>query len=1111
MTRCAIADNVPKQNRRPPPPQIAFELARRYAFHLSLMSLGFVGQRCLSEREPELGLGLVVELDRTRITVEFPATREKRIYARGTPVLKRVQFAAGEAIATRTGEKFTVESVEEDKGILTYVGPAGKRVREDAISDLTSVSSPAERLLAGQADPSEVFELRLRSLQARSRFRQSEVRGFLGGRIDLIPHQFYILNEVSSRQIPRVLLADEVGLGKTIEACLILQRLLATGRAKRALVLVPESLTHQWFVELLRRFNLWFTIFDEPRCLAVEASEPGKNPFLSSQLGLASIAYLAGPDAASRRTQVIEAGWDLVIVDEAHHLGWTPEAASPDYQFVEQLARKASGLLLLTATPTQLGLAGHFARLRLLDPHRYDDYETFLDETADFGKIAEIAEKIVENQGLSSKDQTSLRQIFDRDPETLATHLAALDAGQPGAREALLRTLLDQHGTGRVVFRNTRAAMTGFPKRQYCPVALPDASLALLARVSRELQAEEAFADATAHTASRAQGAAALIDNAPISIDFSAEAEAAIATASSDDSDPDDPSDPDEAASASGWSEEPSNDPPDEADDALDEAPAKPVRKPKSSKKTKLKSAPLTAFPGTKSTTASDPSTLDPQLSTQTTLRYSYKDDPRLLWLVEFLKKTAPAKVLLICRSERKVLALETAIKEKHNLNIGLFHEGLPLIQRDRQAAWFAEPAGAQLLLCSEIGSEGRNFQFAHHLVLFDLPLNPSLVEQRIGRLDRIGQTETIRIHVPVLAGGADEAVAEWYHRGLDAFEAPLHGGNDYADAFRLRLLELATAYGEGKLKKTARKQLDAFIAETEAFRDALNHKMKKGRDRLLELNSFNPAVAQAVIDRVRAADADPLLKKILTDIFEHFGVRVSEHEDGDVNLDAAHAYVEGFPSIPRDGMLATYDRRRAIAREDIRFLSADHPLVQDSIDLLVDSPAGSTSFCMLEADKPNLLLEAVFVLETVADAKWHVDQFLAPTPVRVLVDIHGQDLTEDPNYSRLTDDVEDAPLPRFLERPGFNGTLLKNLVEAATERATARTLTLKKSARERAAAVLTADLQRLVDLGKLNDNVRPEEIDLAKKQVLQVRTAIETARLRLDSLRLIVEGVEII
>lgn len=949
------------------------------------MSLGNVGQRCMSEREPELGLGLVAELDHNRITVEFPATREKRIYALGTTVLKRVQFREGDTVATRDGAQFTVESVEEDDGVLTYIG-GDHRVREDAISDITSVSSPAERLLAGQADPSEVFDLRLRTLEMQSRLRQSEVRGYLGGRIDLIPHQFYILDEVSKRQIPRILLADEVGLGKTIEACLILQRLLATGRAKRALILVPESLVHQWFVELLRRFNLWFTIFDEGRCLACEESEPEKNPFLSGQLGLANVSYLAGNE--TRREQVIDAGWDLVIVDEAHHLGWTPQEATPDYELVEQLAIRSQGLLLLTATPTQLGLAGHFARLRLLDPHRYDDYETFVTESESFGTVAEVAEKIVEKQPLSEQDHTALRKIFDRDTAGLDEHLEALSAGRAGAREKLLRTLLDQHGTGRVVFRNTRTAMTGFPKRKYCPAPLENTSLALFTRIARELNAEESKEDAS--------------------------------------------------------------------------------------------------------------------------IRYSYKDDPRLEWLLGFLQKNPSSKVLLICKTERKVLALEAAIKERLNLNLGLFHEGLPLVQRDRQAAWFAEPDGAQLLLCSEIGSEGRNFQFSHHLVLFDLPLNPGLVEQRIGRLDRIGQTETIRIHVPYIIGSADEAIAKWYHRGLDAFESPLHGGNDYRNAYQNRLLKLATDYGEGRLKDEARPKLDSFIAETEKFRAALALKMKKGRDRLLELNSFNREVAESVVDKVRTADADPYLQKSLSDILDHYGVRMQDHEEGDVFLDANHAYIEGFPSIPRDGMLATYDRQRAITREDIRFISADHPLVQDSIDLLVDSPTGTTAFCLLEADKPNLLLEAVFVLETIADARWHVDQFLAPTPVRVLVDIHGSDLTDQRDGTSLSNETTDAPLPRFLERPGFNATLLKNLLEAATERATSRTLDLKKAAREQAAASLTADLQRLVTLGKLNDNVRPEEIDLAKKQVLHTRTAIEQARLRLDSIRLIVEGVEL-
>jgi ATP-dependent helicase HepA len=937
----------------------------------------------MSEREPELGLGVVVSVDTParRIAVEFPATRERRLYALGTAVLKRVQFRPGETIATREAVPFVIDSVEEAAGLLTYVG-GGKRIREDAISDVTNVSSPPQRFMAAQVDPGEVFDLRYEALQAQARFRQSDVRGFLGGRIDLIPHQFYILHEVAGRQIPRVLLADEVGLGKTIEACLIVQRLLAVGRARRVLILVPESLIHQWFVELLRRFNLWFTIFDEARCGALEQSDPTQNPFLASQLGLAATPFLA--QSEQRRTQALAAGWDVVVVDEAHHLAWSPEQSSPEYALVEALAGRTPGLLLLTATPTQLGLAGHFARLRLLDPNRYPDYAEFVREAEGFGSVARVAGKIIEGKALTAKDQATLRKIFNKDPERLGSLLADLAAAKSGAREALLQILLDQHGTGRVVFRNTRAAMTGFPSRKFCPAPLSaENNLTLLARVARELNAEETGADAG--------------------------------------------------------------------------------------------------------------------------IRYSFKDDARIDWLADFLKQQKTAKVLLICKTQRKVAAIEAALQERMSAKVALFHEGLPLVQRDRNAAWFAEPDGAQLLLCSEIGSEGRNFQFAHHLVLFDLPLNPGLLEQRIGRLDRIGQTQTIRIHVPYFTGSSDEVVVDWYHRGLDAFETPLHGGNDYQDAFKSRLLDLALHFAVGS--KVGQPQLEALVAETAAFRAELDQKMKEGRDRLLELNSFNRTVAERVLARVRAVDADPFLRRFLLALLDHFGVRVKEHEEGDVFLDPSHAYIEGFPSIPADGMLATFDRQRAIVREDIRFLSADHALVQDAIDLLVDSKSGTTAFGRIEADDPNLLIEAVFVLEAVADSRWHVDQFLAPTPVRVVVDFRGTDLTAARPAKAVAADFEEGNIHRFLERRGFNAVVLKTMVDAATGHAEAQSSGLKTGAESKARQDLSADLQRLRDLQKLNDHVRPDEIALVAEQLDRTQTAIAQARLRLDSIRLILEG----
>jgi len=942
------------------------------------MSLGVVGQRCVSEPEPELGLGLVASVDRAakRIGIAFPATGEQRLYAFGTAVLKRVRFALGETVTPRDGAPLVVEAIEDAGGLLTYTG-SGRRVREDELSDRTSVSLPAERLLAGQADPGEVFDLRFRTLQAQARFRQSDVRGFLGGRLQLIPHQFSILSEVSSRQIPRVLLADEVGLGKTIEACLILQRLLVTGRIRRVLILVPESLTHQWFVELLRRFNLWFSIYDEERCSAVEQSEPGENPFLASQLALTGIGFLAGNEI--RREQATAAGWDVVVVDEAHHLDWAPERVSPEYALVEALARRTPGLLLLTATPTQLGLAGHFARLRLLDPARHADFAAFVAETERYGAVADIAGKIVDGQPLTPSDHTALASLFVRDPDRLRTHLDALAAGRAGVREELLHTLLDQHGTGRVVFRNTRAAMSGFPRREYVPVALAESNLTQLARIARELRAEE-------------------------------------------------------------------------AGDIAD-------------------------------------------------IRYSFREDPRIGWLAGFLQDQAPAKVLLICRSQRKALAIETALKERLNAKIALFHEGLPLVQRDRNAAWFAEPEGAQLLLCSEIGSEGRNFQFAHHLVLFDLPLNPGLLEQRIGRLDRIGQTETIRIHVPCVTGSAEEAIAAWYHRGLDAFRTPLHGAEEVAAKFRGRLLAIALD-GHGDAPA-----LETLIAETAAYRAELALKLSRGRDRLLELNSFHPEEAARVIERIRAADADPLPRALLIDLLDHFGVRIKEDENRDLTLDPSHAYVAGFPSIPADGLLASFDRVRAIAREDIGFLSADHPLVRDAGDLLINSAAGTTAFGKIAADEPNLLLEAVFVLETVADSRWQGDQFLAPTPVRVVVDLRRQDQSAAFPADSVADGFQEGDLHRFLARPGFNAAILKTLLDTATARAEVQSVTLRQAAANRARDTLTSGVQRLLDLSRLNDHVRTEEIELAREQLAHTGEAILQSRLRLDALRLIIAG----
>jgi len=940
------------------------------------------GQRWISESEPELGVGVVVDAAPGRVFLLYRASNTLRQYATDSAPIKRVEFRPGDTIETHDGSKLEVESVTTSAdGVLIYHG--GRRaVPETDLSDLLSFSKPEDRLLAGQTDANATFSLRLEAQRRRHQIRHSPVRGLIGARIDLIPHQLSIAHEVASRALPRVLLADEVGLGKTIEASLVLHRLHRSGRAGRILILVPEPLVHQWFVELLRRFNLLVSIFDEARCVAIEAGEPGANPFLDDQVILCPLPLVA--ENPARAAQVVAAGWDLVVVDEAHHLAWTPDAPSAEYLVVEALAAATSGLILLTATPEQLGTEGHFARLRLLDPDRYRDYSAFVAGRADYHRTAKIAAKLLDEKPLTPADAKALRTLCRANPERLDVHLAALTKKgapapeQAAARTALVQELLDQHGPGRVMFRNTRAAMKGFPKRRVHLVPLAEASLA------DEWTADHAAADSGERT-------------------------------------------------------------------------------------------------------------------------YRLAKDARVEWLVAFLaapaKKKTPPKVLLICRTKEKALALERALKSRVNLRIGLFHEDLTLLQRDRNAAWFAEPDGAQLLICSEIGSEGRNFQFAHHLVLFDLPDNPELLEQRIGRLDRIGQTETINLHVPFPAGSPLEILSRWYHEGLDAFEKPLEGGREIAARFGDRLAALLAALLADPAAKSAPAALEKLIADTRAFHLALAKDLAAGQDRLLQMASFRPALAKDVIAQISAADADTALDEFLLRLFDHYGVHVEPLAARTYLATPAHLTTDAFPELPAEGLTLTADRTRALSRDEIGFLTWDHPIVTGAIDLLLGSAEGTSAFAKwIAPGPPAIYLETIHVLEPVAPPALHADRFLPPTPLRLVVDATGKEAELDPP----ADALEEGNIFALLDNRRIKQQLVPAMLEKSREHATARAAAVVQTATAKMQALLRGEADRLRDLQKSNDHIRDEEIAVLEAQIADLTEHLRTAPLRLDALRLI-------
>jgi len=898
------------------------------------------GQRWFNDNEPELGLGIVLETEYGRVTLLFPGAEERRIYALESAPLRRVRFAEGDQVSFADGSSGTVSAVRDEGGLLVYVTEAGE-FSESQLADTIDLAGPWDRLLSGRTDAVETFALRREALEWRQKIRGSSVRGFVGARVDLIPHQMSIVSEVTARLLPRVLLADEVGLGKTIEACLILHRLHLTGRANRVLILLPEPLIHQWFVELLRRFNLLFAIFDEERCASLEAEDPETNPFLDSQLVLASVGLLA--NAPRRAAQAIAGEWDLVIVDEAHHLEWSEEAPSPAYQVVEQIAQRTPGLLLLTATPEQLGPEGHFARLKLIDPDRYDSLSAFQEESRHYAQVARAVDRLVSGKSLTPAD----RKAFGSRSPRIRELSRGLARGGAEVREQLVAALVDEFGIGRSLFRNRRANLSGFPKR--------------------ELHAEE------------------------------------LPTG-----------------------------------DAQEKA---------------------------------------------------------LNWLAALLRKLPDAKFLLICRSLEQAEWIQERLKGKLTVKSALFHEGLSLLNRDRNAAFFAEEEGARILVCSEIGSEGRNFQFAHHLVLFDLPANPDLLEQRIGRLDRIGQTETIRIHVPFQRKTRSDVLLRWYHEGLNAFEHTCKGAALIAHEVRT---ELAAAIEEPEAQR-----IDSLVEATRRVAAEISRKLEEGADRLLDFNSFNPEQAASVIARIEALDRDDTFETFFIRLLDECGLYVEELARRRWLFRTGHLRSDAFPGLPEEGLSATFDRSVALSREEIDFLTIDHPLVRGGLDVFLGTESGNAVFAEWHAPgKQTLYLEVLSSIECLAPGELHADRFLAPVPIRVVMDHRLQDCSDDPELARAKLATAD-PRP-LLEREQIKRELLPAMLDAAEKQAATVTRKTCENALAAMEHQLQAELDRLADLKAADHPIRPEETTSLERQRQELRKAIAAARPRIEALRLI-------
>ena len=751
-----------------------------------------VGDYLTHRFNPELGMGRVTAVERRALVVEFQRSRTTLRLAAATDALLRVDLSPGRPVRVVVTREETTIAARLDDGGLQLAN--GRTASADELWPLELEGALLERLMLGDLDDAEDFLTRLKILQLLAIREADGLGSFLGGRVRLFPHQLYVAERATAAEPVRWLLADEVGLGKTIEASLILNRLVHAGKVERCLVVAPDALTVQWLGELWRKYHQVFTVFDSTRLADVERDfGTDFNPFDVHRRAVVALETLV--ERPRLTEQAVRAGIDLLVVDVAQRLRRPPgHPGEPNWRAVAPIAALGRHVLLLSATPLEDDAHGFFRLLQLLRPDEFPDDVSF---------------------------DARLASATPLPPCTSSTR---------------------------------RSDIGGLPPRVGIPIALLASASTVRASVEAVVRAAPAAnVVARRHKSDRVRRALA-----------SGAALAAVLG-------------PDER-----------------------------------------------------------------ELRDQT-LAMDDKD-PRLQWLVSQAPRWRDAgeKTLVFVAHRETLEMLRTMLATRANLASGVFHEELSPARRDTEVARFREAQGPSILVSTECGGEGRNFEFCKRLVLFDLPWKPSLVEQRIGRLDRIGRRIPVEIvYFRPPAGVGADVVRLFETLGL--FQEPLAG------------LEPQLAHVEGALEEVAvdaegslsEERFAALVAEAHAART----RIREAAYQQLHRNPYRAEMAPGILARV-PAQLDDLNEDAVITACARLGFTI-ERPRGRQTFAiefGSGALVDSLPGVPGGAtFIGSFDREEAVEDETLDFFASGHPLVEGIFAHFEDSSLGRVARLEIE------------------------------------------------------------------------------------------------------------------------------------------------------------------
>jgi SNF2 family DNA or RNA helicase len=255
-----------------------------------------------------------------------------------------VTYRPGQRVVHPDFGEGVVVSTSPDGYVRVFFASGERQIHADSVR---VAQSRTEQILAGVAEGTDRLRNAWLRVEAHALPLMENAAALTAARIDLLPHQVVLTHRVATASPRRFLVADEVGLGKTIETALVLRELASRGELTRALMVVPAGLVNNWHRELNQVFNLDFEVFGSEG----DVTDRKSNAFAKHDRLIASVDTLKRP---TRIRRLLEApSWDLVVFDEAHHLSAYPKRKTDNYKLAEALRDHSRDLLLLSATPHQ--------------------------------------------------------------------------------------------------------------------------------------------------------------------------------------------------------------------------------------------------------------------------------------------------------------------------------------------------------------------------------------------------------------------------------------------------------------------------------------------------------------------------------------------------------------------------------------------------------------------------------------------------------------------------------------------------------------------------------------------------------------------------------------